>query len=116
MTVADKSPYGTAHRDYLAGIGETDRTEELANQAWEIAAFADEMREQYGAGYCFIDLGSMSEAARGTLRSLLYELGHEVSINPKKYGDGWVLRTGSPPRTRRARQRPKFMDRRTKHG
>jgi len=37
MTVADKSPYGTAHRDYLAGIGETDRTEELANQAWEIA-------------------------------------------------------------------------------
>jgi len=116
MTVADTSPYGTAHRDRLAGAGETDRTVELADQAWEIAAFIDETREQYGEGQCFTDLGRMDQAERDVLRSLLYELGHEVTITPKRYGDGWVLRTGSPPRARRARQRPKFMERFTQHG
>ncbi len=116
MTIANESPYGTAHRDYLAETDDKDQTTELANQAWEIAAFADEMREQYGEGHCFTDLGSMDQAKRDTLRSLLYELGHEVVINPKKYGDGWVLRIGSPSRARRARLRPKFMDRLTQHG
>jgi len=118
MTVAKESPYGTAHRDYVAGT-ETQQRQggALADRAWDVAAFVEEVREHDGDIPCYFPLKAEESVQRDGLKDYLYELGYDAELIEWKNAPGWLIRIG-PPRKRRRffRQRPKAVERAERHG
>src|SRR5215217_4614032 len=101
MTITGRSPYGTAHHNYVEALSADERKGvDLAGRAWDIASAVEETRARDGENVAvYFVLTAEGETQLEMLRSYLHELGYSAEFIPREGKESGLLRIG-PARRR----------------
>ncbi len=112
MTMAEHSPFGTEHGDYLATLDDAERDAvAIAGRAWEIAEYIEEVRERDSDIPCYFPLKPEDAPIQARLAEYLHELGYDAEIIPRKSVPGALVHVGPRRRGATSHRRPRRLER-----